>query len=316
MIHFVLPGGVIPASHLRPLIRHFDEQGIEYDCTDHIPRLEQVRVGHLYITCDMTVDKVLWPARSDLIQVQLAHNLTGLKGSSFANSLANLNILPGRQVAEVQCADMDDPRFVIGGYGKWDLIYPERYRIRERREEITKQGNLNPLVPWILFYPTGGNQMCKGSSADAPAIYDRIEQELDGFEFLFCCHDHNRHDPETQMIFGQLNRTAEAKENVHIVDGSDSLRYIAACDLFVTDIASSLITAISMNKPIAFTELEHTSGRPDLIRQFQCGAFWQDIADYRAYIADHRPAPELGRLLEKCVAFNDDHNCFRITDTI
>ena len=110
----------------------------------------------------------------------------------------------------------------------------------------------------------------------------------------------------------RLGRAAEEDPRLHLVDGAEALPAIAACDLFVTDIASTLLTAVSFGKPVLFVPLEHDLQPRRRVDDFQCGDFLDDVTDLRAFVARTTTPSALRELLASCVTYDDEENCERL----
>jgi hypothetical protein len=316
MIHFVRSGGPVPSAHLTDLIAHFDARGLEYDTLAGMYTFE-ARAGDAYVTCDMSLDKTLSPVRDSVFEVQLSHNLTGLKGSPFGQSRADLNILPGRQSVEAQGVVSDDHRFVIGGYAKWDRIYPERFRTQHRRRDISRALDIEPEKLWVCFFPTGPNRYFRGNAARAWPIHHRLHSELPGGHHLFFLdHAHNDQEHDTRDAVAGLRDLAATDPALTVVDGAQALEFITACDLFITDIASALLTALSMDKPVLFIDIDVKRGRRQAVEHFQCGPRLEEVGRVGDYVAGYTPSEKLRSLFHRCVEFDDDQNCRRIADLI
>jgi len=312
----VRTGGPIPVNHLSYLIKFFHKRGLEFVLHDSPVSPDMVQENQAYVSCDMNIDDRLAPVRDSIYQVQLAHNLSGLKGSSFWNSSSDLNVLPGRRITDSYGLDLSDSRVVISGYPKWDVIYHERFLQNERRQEIASDQGLDPDFLWICFYPTGPNEIFKGNLEMTFRVYERLRRDIGEHEFIVCDHARNRDIPETQQALKNLKSLAQGNARLHIVDGRNALPYISACDLFISDISSSIISAISMHKPIMFIGIEHGHPSPGLVKTFQCGPFFGDIADVRKFIQSYEPPSALLGLFDSCVRYDDDRNCERITNLI
>ena len=115
MIRFVLSGGRIPAAHLLPLVRHFAARGWEHAI--HAGPLDELEPadGDAFVACDTGLDRALRGRPERVFRIQLQHNLTGLKGSDFGRSRAELHLLAGRRILESCGADPADPRYRIRG---------------------------------------------------------------------------------------------------------------------------------------------------------------------------------------------------------
>ncbi len=314
--HFLRGGGAIPGAHTEVLLDHFIPRGLPVvDHGDHfdVPR---VVAGDAYITCDMEVDAGLEPVREKVFQVQLAHNLTGIKGSHFGRSGANLNVLPGRQILELHEVDLGDPRYVIAGYPKWDRIVAERRLQAERRQSAAEDRGLDPALPWVVFYPTGPSGAFTSNAGRAIEIYLRARRDLGPCEYLFCNHAHNDTDSDTRQALAALRALARADHHVHLIGGHATLPLLAACDLFITDVASTLLTVVSMDKPVLFIPITTIDRCREAARALQCGAWLDEVPDLRAFLADYHTPAALRELLLHCVAFDDDQNCERIMQLI
>jgi hypothetical protein len=295
---------------------YMDEHAIAYDVTVGALKTDEIKPGEIYLSCMIELIDFSDEDLKDVFTVFLAHNLTGIKGVNFDKSRANLNIIGGKQVAEVQKIDLNDPRYVIGGYAKWDKIYKERFLQEQRRRELAESKGLNPTLPWICYYPTGPNRGYQGGHVHTFDLFDRMESEFDACEFIFCNHAENERYPESKWTLEKLEFVEREEDHLHVIDGSEALAVIAACDLFITDVASTLITALSMEKPVAFVPIIKKEPLSHSVQSLQCGKFTEDIADLAAYIKEYDPPPELEMLFNKCVAHDDDQNCRRIVDLI
>ena len=188
MIRFVLSGGPIPAAHLLPLVRHFTARGWEHAIHSEPPgELEPVD-GDAYVACDMALDRALEGRRRRVFQIQLQHNLTGLKGSDFGRSGADLHLLAGRRILESCGVPADDPRYRIRGYARWDEIRRERPLQAQRRREVSGSAGAEPLLPWVCFSPTGPNAACRSNLGRAPRILERLRRGLGDVELFVCDH--------------------------------------------------------------------------------------------------------------------------------
>ncbi len=315
MIHFVPTGVSIGADHLKYLIDYFDQNCLEHKVHDGMVGPEDIEEGHAYVSCDMNMDYNLAPVKHRIFQVQLPHNLTGLKGSDLSKSQANLNLLGGRQAAEAMKINLYDSRYAIRGYAKWDVIYPERFLQDKRREEIAAETGMNPEIPWVCFYPTGPNQYCRGNHYRTPLIYRHLKKDLGELEFVFCNHARNKADREAKREVQYLKCIARKDPKIHIIDGGETLRHIAACNLFITDIASTVVTAMSMVKPVVFIAIEHEI-RSNRVERFQCGVFFEQVNDFEEFIRIYKPTRAVKNLFSRCVEYDDDRNCKRISETI
>ena len=315
MIHFVRSGGLIPASHLDYLIRHFEVRGIEHVVHDTLVAPDEVHPGHAYVSCDMNLDRVLYPHLAQVFSIQLPHNLTVVKGSDFKTSHAQLNVLAGRAQMSAYRAD-GDPRFVIGGYSKWDLIYPERFRQQQRRAELSERLGLRAELPWVVFYPTGPNRFLRSTLHLAPRIYARLCKRLGPHEFILCDHDLNQYHDLCQLVIEQVRALSLKHGSVHIVDGAETLPFISACDLFITDVASSVTTAMSMSKPILFVRQHCTPSIADKVRWLQAGTFFDQVEDVGSFIRCYETPPQMQELFSSIIEYDDDENRERITSLI
>jgi hypothetical protein len=317
MIHFVPHGGgSIPADHLRNLIEYFTLNGLEHDVLDTRADPEKIVPGDAYVSCDLGTTVCLEPVRDQIFQVQLPHNLTGLKGTDFAASTANLNILPGLRFYRQYGIARDDPGYVLGGYAKWDRIYAERFLVPRRRREIVSEYGLRADLPWVVFYPTGPNKGVRGSCHKTEHIRSRLSRDIGRHEFVLCVHAQAYKDDRSKPIIRRLSQVAAEDSSIHVIDGSEALPFITACNLFMTDIASTLITALSMKKPVCFVAVDHEPSMRRRIREFQRGTFFNRIRNFSEYIESYRTPEALLRLFGECVAFDDDRNCERIADVI
>jgi hypothetical protein len=313
MYHFVRSGGPIPAAHLGVLQEHFERCGLPITTHDELPDAGRVVPGDAYLSCDMSLGDRLATARESIFQVQLAHNLTGLKGSPFDASRADLNVLPGRQVLERYRLDPADPRHVIAGYPKWDSIYRERFVQAERRRELSAAFGPDPALPWVLFYPTGPNAAYTSTAGRAVEIYARLRRDLGPIEYVLCNHSHNDADPAAHAAVDEVRALSRRDRRVRVAEGPRTLPWLAACNLFVTDVASSLLTAVSMDKPVLFVPIATIERCRQATLDFQCGDSLDELADVRAWLAAYRTPARLRALFERAVAFDDDQNCERVT---
>jgi hypothetical protein len=318
-VHFLSTKDPITSSHLRYLSDHFARVGIEHTAwaDDGPPPLDAFEPGHAYVACNLLVDDWIEPVRDQVFSVQLAHNLTGLKGTPFGLSRADLNVLPGRQIAECMGLRGDDPRYVIGGYPKWDRIYPERFVQARRRADLAAASGMDPSLPWVVFYPTGPMNKSRANVARAGEIFDRVRRSFGAVEYFFCDHAHNRtHRGQAGRFWEGLPALAEREPRFHVIDGAGCLAHIAACDLFITDIASTVITAISMDKPILFIAVPGASTKRSQIERFQAAPLLRDVPDIAAYVRGYATPPALAELYARCVRYDDDGNCARITSLV
>ena len=329
MFHFLSAGGKISSDHLRYLREYFEEKGIEYVCHEGVVYGDELVAGDAYLACSILAIDANPVQLESIFEVQLAHNLTGIKGNPFHQRAGDLNIFGGRQVAVHQRLDMSDSRFVLGGYPKWDFIYPERHRVEERRQELASEKGLDPSVPWVCFYPTGPNLMVRGGLARVFEILSSVERKLGANEFLICNHAQNRKMGETKKTLEKIEELlgdsksfdssvvgGEGESRVHLVDGSDALRHITACDLFITDVASTLITAVSMGKPVAQIPVKKKHERSVDFSVMLKGAFLKDIDDLKVFVEGYETPKKLRDLFQNCVEFDDDKNCERITQLV
>jgi len=320
---------MISKDHLRYLREYFDEEGIEYVDHDGMVYGDELVAGDAYLACSILAIDANPVQLESIFEVQLAHNLTGIKGNPFHQRAGNLNILGGRQVAVRQELDLADPRFVVGGYPKWDFIYPERHRVEERRQELVAEKGLDPSLPWVCFYPTGPNLMVMGGITRVFDILSSVERKLGANEFLICNHAQNRKRGETKKTLEKIEELlgdlkcfdssdvgGNGKSRVHLVDGGDALRHITACDLFITDVASTLITAVSMGKPVAHIAVKKKRERSVNFKVMQKGTFLKDIDDLRCFLENYQTPKELKNLFQLCVAYDDDKNRERITQMV
>lgn len=321
MIHFIRSGASIAADHLDDLIRHFDNLGIEYQT--HNRRLEwsETTPGHVYVSANTQMVTGPKPAAHEIWRIQLPHNLTGLKGIHFGQSDADLNLLSGPRIATLQGVDLADPRFEVGGYAKWDRIYQERNKVGQRREELAASMGLRPHLPWVVFYPTGPSKQVAGNQRRGEHIHKRVFNDLGPHEFIYCDHARTKDYPECAAAVQRLRHLSDRHEGIHILDGLFALPAITACNLFITDIASTVITALSLNKPIAFIRTnvsEDASGvlTAQSAQDFQCSPALGQIPDLRSFMDHWKPAPALQKLFAGCVEFDDDNNCRRVADRI
>jgi len=315
---FVDSGGSIAVSHLQFLSDHFLSLGLDFDWMSirserTAPPIED---GSLVISCNMRVDRWLEPVRDRVFQVQLPHNLTSLKGSNLSVSKADLNVLPGLQFLQSGAIDSADPRFVIGGYAKWDAVYRERFLQSERRGYLSRRLSIEPEPHWVVFYPTGPNRDFSSNVHQACRVYERLQVKLGSLEFFFCNHSRNNDFETVRRDLDRIGELAARDRHVHVVDGADALPYISACDLFITDIASTVITAISMGKPVLFMGIDCSGPGENMVADFQVGPFWHEVDDPLSVVSRGGPTPEQLELFRRCVAFDDDRNCERITETI
>ncbi|MBN1774239.1 MAG: hypothetical protein JXB32_23470 [Deltaproteobacteria bacterium] len=315
MIHFVLSGGPIPADHLRHLVNHFHRRGVAHRVHARLGAGDVVP-GDACVACDVRLGEALGGLRERVFQVQLAHNLTGLKGSPFRQSSADLNVLPGRQIVERYDLDPTDPRFVVAGYPKWDAIHAERSRAAERRATLAAERAMDPERPWVVFYPTGPSASFSGNLGRASDLYERLQRGLGPLEFVCCNHAGNEEDARLRDELDRLRELAARDSRFQVVSGRDALPFVTACDLFLTDIASPLLTALSLDKPVLFLPIETTEPFREPTRRFQCGAFVDDVTDLRSFLENYRTPHPLRNLLRRCVAFDDDRNCERVGSLI
>lgn len=313
MIHFVRVGP-IPGGHLDYLIRYWDQQNLDYELHEERLAPDQIIAGHCYVTCSSQMVKGDSPRLSDLFQVQLPHNLTGLKGINFDTSGADLNILAGPRVPLLQGLDLDSPRFVIGGYAKWDTIYQERFLKQQRREELGRDHGYDLGAKWVCFYPTGPNKMVSGNLHKTLRLYQRLADDMGNVEFFLLNHARNPRTEHTRLVLEEIEEAGLPR--VHIIDGADTLHYITACDLFITDIASAVVTAMSMDKPIIFMQVKFNGKVVPRTTAFQQAPLLREVRDFGDYVRDWVSPPGLRRLFDECVAFDDADNCSRITTII
>jgi len=330
MFHFLNAGGNIGKDHLRYLREFFDKQSIRYDTHEGILYGDELIPGDCYLSCSVAAIDANPIELDRVFQVQLAHNLTGIKGSPLKQSDANLNIMGGRKVAEYQNIDLSDPRFVVGGYAKWDRIYPERFKVQERRSELSSERGLDESLPWVCFYPTGPNDFFRGGMENVISTFLEVEKKLGTMEFLICDHDQNKKTSHTRKVRAKLIELLGSEEGVmdsskiggtgksraHLIDGGIALKYITACDLFITDIASTMITALSMKKPLARLTTRSEEHKFLSRSGLDKGMTLDDIDDLGVYIDSFEMTDELNQLFKSCVEFDDDKNCERITALI
>ncbi len=317
MIHFASNGGgAIPADHLRYLIAYFKAQGLSHDVLDEQIDATKIIPGDAYISCDLGMDTRLRKVREQVFQVQLPHNLTGIKGTDFSVSKANLNILPGARFFKLYDVPQDDPRFVLGGYSKWDVIYGERYAVTQRRQTIATEQGLDPEKPWVIFYPTGPNKILRGNYHKTMGLHAQLSKSLGPHEFILCVHAQAYGHKESRVAVKQMSKQTRRDPSFHLVEGGQTLPFITSCDLFITDIASTLITALSMNKPVVFVAMEQHSTLQRRIHDFQQGLFFNQVSDFGEYIQTYRTSTALARLFDQCIAYDDDQNCRRIAKLI
>jgi hypothetical protein len=240
-----------------------------------------------------------------------------LKGSPFGRSRADLNIVPGVQTLEAAGVGVDDERFVIGGYPKWDRIYPERFRIEERRRAIASSHGVDPGTRWVCYYPTGPNAGFRGNAGKTARILNRLQADLPGeFHLFFIDHAHNAGEVETRHAVEDLGVRAEIDSRLTVVEGAHALPYITACDLFITDIASAVLTALSMDKPTLFVDIQLRAGDRSAVERFQCGPYLHEIPSLADYIESYSPPASLRSLFLRCIEHDDDENCRRITELV
>lgn len=330
MFHFLDLRVRIMNDHMKDLQRYFDSQGIAYETQNQILYGDELVEGDCYISCAYVAIDAGPIERDRIFEVQLPHNLTGIKGNNIAKSKADLNILGGRRIADCQRLNLSDPRFLIGGYAKWDRIYPERFRIEERRTELIRDRGLDPGLPWVCFYPTGPNETFWGGMDQAFSTLLEVERKLGPMEFLICDHANNRKYRHSRQVIERIvelagNREGSVdsshvggtgKSRMHLVDGADALRHIVACNLFITDIASTLVTAMSMKKPVAmlrFKEMELPFVKE---AGFDRCRLLEDIDDLGEYITNYQMDEGVSAFFRECVEYDDDRNCERITEII
>ncbi len=312
MIHVISNIDPVIVAHLQDLVDYFERRGIAHvvRVSDEPLAPEEIIPGDVYLSCNLQLDRWLEHALDEVFLVQLAHNLTFLKGLPFHLSTANLNVLPSLNAVPAEIRG-DGSRFVVGGYPRWDRIFAERFLIDRRRAEVAVAHGLDPSLPWVVFYPTGPNREFGGNAHRTMDLYRRVVDGLGSCEFVFCRHAHT--PPPTVEL---LRAEAERDRNLHLLDGAESLPFITACDLFITDIASTVFTAISMDKPVLYLDIEHRPALENTVKAFQAGHSVRDVGDLRRFISEYRTPTALKELFLRCLAFDDDRNCERITGIV
>ena len=321
MIHFIRSGASIAADHIDDLTRHFANLGIEYQVHDR--RLDEgdTTPGHVYVSANTEMIRNPERVAHEIFRIQLPHNLTGLKGIHFGQSDADFNLLSGPRIARIQGIDLTDPKFEVAGYAKWDRIYQERNKVGKRRQELAVSMGLRTQLPWVIFYPTGPSKQVAGNQRRGEHIHKRVFDDLGPHEFIYCNHARTKDYPECAAAVQRLLHLSELHEGIHVLDGLLALPAITACDLFITDIASTVITALSMNKPIAFIRTNVATSATGVLtaqsaQDFQCSPALGQIPNLPSFIDGWKPTPALQELFAGCVAFDDDSNCRRIADRI
>jgi CDP-glycerol glycerophosphotransferase (TagB/SpsB family) len=251
----------------------------------------------------------------------VAHNLTGLKGTKFYTSAADLNVVPGMRNT-FRMAE-SGRSYVLGGYPKWDKIYPMRFKVDEIRERLRKEYDFPAERKIVAFYPTQ-SLYHKPGLYQAMGFYDRCRKELGPTEFFVCLHHNFVRSPRKSYDLDFLRSWESAHESVHVVDGADALPIITACHLFVTDTCSTVVTALSMKKPVLFIEMELEGPAPEpagvYLRQidiFQSyGVMAGEVDDLDHFIKHGHPRDRTEELFQSCVAYDDDRNCERIVEIV
>ncbi len=300
---------------------------VEYCQANNIPHVafeelqpEIIAPGDVVVSCDPRVLEELGEKRAQVFKVLLPHNLTGLKGTPYSFVDADLCVISGKLILNNNGVDRNNPRFVIGGYAKWDTIFHERFNVARRRQEIVNDTGLDPAVPWIVFYPTAPNQLFRGNQRRAIPIYEKIRDDIGPCEFIFCLHFNICDHREAQKAVNRFRTYARFHRGVRCFDGSRALELITACDLFISDIASTMITAISMDKPVLFIKARYNFEAPRWrlknVAAFQCGTFFGNVDNIGVFLDGYETTDDLLRLLHCCVAYDDDHSCERIMEII
>jgi hypothetical protein len=319
MLHFYYSESQILSDHLSYLVEYCKLNAIPHTASEKLQK-EIIAPGDIVVSCSMMMLEELEEKRTEVFKVLLPHNLTGLKGTPYSVVDADLCVISGKMILSNNGVDRDNPRFVIGGYAKWDTIFHERFKITQRRTEIAESDGLDPAVPWIVFYPTGPNQLFRGNQHRAIQICEKIRDDLGACEFILCVHFNICQDRETKKALERFRAFARKHPAVNCFDGSKALGLITACDLFITDVASTIITAISMDKPVLFIKARYKFEPPlwrrRKIAAFQCGTFFGNVRNFGSFIDGFETSASLKNLQRCCVAIDDDRNCNRIMEII
>jgi len=319
MLHFHLSESMILSDHLRYIVEYCQANDIPHTALENL-QPESIAPGDAVVSCYDKMLEELDENRDKVFKVLLPHNLTGLKGTPYSIVDTDLSVISGKLILNNNGVDRENPRFVIGGYAKWDTIFRERFSIAQRRREIATGAGLDPEIPWIVFYPTAPNELFRGNQHRAIPICERIRNDIGPCEFILCLHFNICQDREAQQAVRRFRKYARRHRGVRCFDGSNALGLITSCDLFISDIASTMITAISMDKPVLFIKarykFEASRSRRENVAAFQCGTFFGNVNDFRSFLKGYETPDILRNLLHSCVAFDDDQNCARIMKII
>ncbi|KAF5417670.1 MAG: hypothetical protein C5S48_00050 [Candidatus Methanogaster sp.] len=319
MLQFYLSQSKILSDHLRYVVEYCQVNGIPHTAFEKL-QPERIAPGDAVVSCYSKVIEELEEKRSQVFKVLLPHNLTGLKGTPYSIVDADLCVISGKLILKNNGIDRNNRRFVIGGYAKWDTIFHERFNIGRRRQEIANDAGLDLTVPWIVFYPTAPNQLFRGNQRRAIPIYEKIRDDIGPCEFIFCLHYNICQSREAQQAVRKFQSYARVRRGVRCFDGSRALELITACDLFISDIASTMITAISMDKPVLFIKARYNFEAPrwrlENVADFQCGTFFGNVDNIGAFLDGYETPDALKNLLRCCIAYDDTQSCERIIEII
>jgi len=315
MYYFAYHGEPISDSHWAPLQRFFAKNKIDHDVLNMTGRAFPDEGA--VISCTVRTEEVLREAGAKAKNIQLQHNLSGLRGNPLNTSKADLIILAGRRVSDLYDLEVDGERVVIGGYPKWDIISNERGCCDQRRDHLSRELMIDPGIPWVCFYPSAPNlDVREGNHHYALWLSQRVEEQLGPHEFFFINHGNNKHHADAAQKVHDFRALTRGYPHLHLIDGGGALGYVSSCNLFISDIASATFSAIALAKPVVFLPIKLAGRLAARVAEFQQGPTIDQIDDLGSFIEGYQTPPALLELLASAIENDDDNNCQRVTEII
>jgi len=177
--------------------------------------------------------------------VNVGHGILS-KGQYYTNTetarreeQADLICVPGKYHAEIMRKIISKP-VIATGMAKLDKLFSGEIN----KKSVCKKYNLPFDRKYILFAPTFNDEL-----SAIPFVMDRINEVIPDDNTLMIIKLHGSTKEEYREMYKQL-----VKKDSRIIYASrgevDIVPFLALCDLMISDVSSTMIEFIALNKPI------------------------------------------------------------------
>ncbi len=220
---------------------------------DHVIPLEQVRSEHYDVLVSAHLSDSLFP-KSVGKKVQIFHGVSIKNLAVRAKALRyDMLCMPGRYHAEQYMENGlirdDGTECFITGFPKTDPLVGGGFD----RESLIRGMGLDPLLPTILFAPTG--EKYNALDTMGKEVVEAISR-VGAWNLLVKPHDHPKKDIDWFTELAPYEST-----QVRLVRDKDIAPYLFAADLLITDMSSVAVEYTLMDRPIIFLDIPRLMSR-------------------------------------------------------